>query len=395
MYTIINNSDHRKKTLTENGQVFFQRCFPIAVFNNLIKTFGLDERRKKIFFRSFCLFIVVVLILQPQDCSLRDMASASTEQGFQELTGIQAMSHTALAERLQTIPLDCMDQVLAGLKKVFKGRLKFKSPVLKAMKVFDTTTFSVSAKHYTWAAKRQTRGNIRFLFIMESYSGTPEAILDASSYLNDTTMFTQAVAVAKTGDVLVFDRGYSKFQVFESMTKAKKHFITRWKENYTWKRISTRKFNLKEKLCKGWVITTDEIGWLGMSGHANRLIVRKITCQSPSGRKKFTIITDNRSLTAAKAINMYAYRWPIEVLFRHLKSSLHLVRFPSYDRETVQVWLLFVLLSVLCIELLSFSPDDGQKTSLMTKSSPFKIRLRIARKYLRSWFININTNSSL
>ena len=107
------------------------------------------------------------------------MASASTEQGFQDLTGIQAMSYTALVERFQTIPLDCMDQVLFGLKKVFKGRLKFENPVFIAMKVFDTTTFSVSAKHYTWAAKRQTRGNIRFLFIMESYSGTPEAILDA------------------------------------------------------------------------------------------------------------------------------------------------------------------------------------------------------------------------
>ena len=100
------------------------------------------------------------MISQPQDCSLRDIASASTEQGFQELTGIQVMSHIALVERFQTIPLDCMDQVLDGLKKVFKGRLKFKSPVFKAMKVFDTTTFSVSAKHYTWATRRQTRGNI-------------------------------------------------------------------------------------------------------------------------------------------------------------------------------------------------------------------------------------------
>ena len=66
-----------------------------------------------------------------------------------------------------------------------------------------------------------------------------------------------------------------------------------------------------------------------MPCHANRLIIRKITCQSPSGRAKFTVITDDRSLTVAKAIYMYAYRWPIEVLFRHVKSSLHLVRFPS------------------------------------------------------------------
>ena len=98
-------------------------------------------------------------------------------------------------------------------------------------------------------------------------------------------MFTQAVLVADPGDGLVFDRGYSKFQVFESMMKAKKHFITRWKKNCTWERISTRKISLKEKLSNGWVIAADEIGWLGMSGHANRLIIRKITCQSSSGRK--------------------------------------------------------------------------------------------------------------
>ena len=107
------------------------------------------------------------------------------------------MSHTTLAEKLQTIPLDCMDQVLAGLKKFFKGRLKFKSPVLKAIKVFDMAIFSVSAKQYTWVVRRQLHGNMRFLFIMENHSGTSETILDASSYLNDTTMFTQAITVAK------------------------------------------------------------------------------------------------------------------------------------------------------------------------------------------------------
>ena len=68
---------------------------------------------------------------------------------------------------------------------------------------------------------------------MKSYSGTPEATLDVLSYLNDTIMFVQAVMVTELGDVLVFDRGYSKFQVFESMMKAKKHFIIRWKENYS------------------------------------------------------------------------------------------------------------------------------------------------------------------
>ena len=66
-----------------------------------------------------------------------------------------------------------------------------------------------------------------------------------------------------------------------------------------------------------------------MSDHANQLTIREITCQSLSGREKFTVITDDRDLTATKAIHMYAYRWPIEVLIRHVKSSLHLVRFPS------------------------------------------------------------------
>ena len=132
-----------------------------------------------------------------------------------------------------------------------------------------------------------------------------------------------------------------------------------------------------------------------MSDHTNRLIIRKITCRIFSGRKKFTVITDDRSLTAAKVIHMYVYRWSIEVLFRHLKSSLHLIPFPSYDRKTVQVWSLFVLLNVLCIELLGFPLDDRHKVSLMTKFSPFKVRLLIARKYLRSWFRDINNNPSL
>ncbi len=205
-----------KKPRTETSAQFFNRVFPTSLFARLNKSFGIDNNKEKTIFRTFCLFIVIVMIMHPGTHSLRDLKAYSESPTIQLLSGQQALSHTAIAERLKELPSECVKSVLDSVISQYKLKLKHKSKFPKGMKVFDCTTFSVSTKHYAWAAKRQSRGNVRFLVIMNSYSGTPDAIADASKNLNDNTMFQKAISLAKNGRYFVFDKGFNAFKLLKT-----------------------------------------------------------------------------------------------------------------------------------------------------------------------------------
>ncbi len=356
----------------------------------LNKTFGLDTNKEKTKFRAFCLFIIITMINHPGTLSLRELKSQSEMENTQLLSGQQPLSHTAIGERLKELPSECLRCVLNSVIRKYKRTLKHKSKFPKGMKVFDITTYSVSAEHYSWASERQSRANVRFLVGMNSYSGTPDAIADASSNLNDNYHFQKAVSLLKNARYLVFDKGFNKFKTLKDIVLKGKHFVTRWKENYVFDFINARKLNPNEKLDGNWKIEADEIGYIGSDDNNTKLRVRRITCRDTKSKKSFVVMTSDLVLPASKIVQMYAFRWPIEVLFRHIKSSLHIIHLPSHNPVGVMNWLLFAFLSLVIIQLLANEathPKDTQ--SLMYRSTPFKPVLRLVQQILDHWIVEL------
>ena len=386
---LMKDDRHQKKPLTQDAAVFFKRLFPCLLFVRINKVFGLDKHTQKLRFRSFCLFLIAVIIFQPQDVSLRGLANSSQKQGVQILTGQESVSHTAIAERLKQIPTESLEMVLNTLILQLKKRLKYKSRTLRQMKVFDVTNFSVSEKHYQWAAKRQSRRNIRFLFVMDCYSGAPDTIIDASKNLNDNTVFQEAISSAKRGKILVFDKGFNRFSCFKQILEAQMHFITRWKKNYEFNHTYTRKINVNERLEKDWILKKDDIGYIGVKKDDTGICVRKIECWNPQLKKTFTILTSERNLAPNKLVQMYVYRWPIEVLFRHIKSTMNVIHFPSRDPQGVHNWMLFIVLSILCIENLTLKKKQDHTTSLMMRGHQFKTKLRETQLIFHHWMLEL------
>ncbi len=101
-------------------------------------------------------------------------------------------------------------------------------------------------------------------------------------------------------------------------------------------------------------------------------------------------MTDDLTLPASKVVQMYAYRWPIEVLFRHIKSSLGVIHLPSHDRVGVMNWILLVFLSVVLIQLLECESSHSEDTdSLMYRKTSFKEIFRLVRNILDQWILEL------
>ena len=381
------------KPITENAQSFFKRIIPINLSTHINKSFGLDTNKIKIFFRSFCIFIVLAIINQSKNLSLRDLESLSKKKSMQMLSGQQSISHTSIAENLKSIPSQCLRSILEQVSSLFKSKLQYKRLFPKGMKVFDVTSYSVSAKHYAWAAKRQSRANLRFLFLMDSNSGTPDSIIDASSNLNDNKVFGKAIEVANRGRYFVFDKGFNSFTIFKKLLKNGQHFITRWKKNYVFEKLLNRKINLNQKLEGDWILETDEVGILGKNEKNKGITVRKITCRNVKTNDSFIVMADDRQLPANKIVQMYAYRWPIEVYFRHIKSNLHIIHFPSHDQNGVMNWMLLTIISIIKIQLMANESYDKSEINLMFRKTPFKPIIRIAQQIIDHWTLLLFQNS--
>ena len=98
-------------------------------------------------------------------------------------------------------------------------------------------------------------------------------------------------------------------------------------------------------------------------------------------------MTDERNIAANKIITMYVYRWPIEVMFRHIKTNLHIIHFPSHDPQGVRNWMLFVILSILFIQFMTLEGRSDYTISIMARKSKFKPLIRETQIKIDEWII--------
>ena len=124
-----------------------------------------------------------------------------------------------------------------------------------------------------------------------------------------------------------------------------------------------------------------------VSKENKELTIRRITCRNKKDGSTFVVMTDERNWAANKIVTMYVYRWPIEVLFRHIKTNLNVIHFPSHDPQGVRNWMLFVMLSLIFVLTVTLDGRSDYRISLMARNSQFKPLLRLTQILIDSWMI--------
>jgi putative transposase len=146
-------------------------------------------------------------------------------------------------------------------------------------------------------------------------------------------------------DVAVFDRGYTDYAYFASLTGQKVWFVTRLKKNAKFRRV-------KKNGTTGKNIVSDYE--IIIPGYSKEKPLRKIIVRDPETGKKITLLTNNMKRAASTVSGVYKDRWQIELFFKAIKQNLKIKRFYGNSKNAVmtQIWialivyLLFYLLKV-------------------------------------------------
>lgn len=157
---------------------------------------------------------------------------------------------------------------------------------------------------------------------------------------NERPLVPPLVAELPAGSLLVMDRGYTSFALFDTLVADGFHLLTRYDKTFTVTHTLTKAQGVYDELgfCGRW--RADQGGTL----------LRRITVPVPGGRPRtyLTSVLDPAVLPPSVVAQVYARRWDVEMAFKTIKRGLglQLIWSTQWSMIALQVWATLVIFQI-------------------------------------------------
>ncbi len=204
---------------------------------------------------------------------------------------------------------------------------------------FDSSTITLFVDVFKGAGRNtltgKKKGGLKIHTKMPLTGFVPDLVTLSAAACNDKAFLGQ-LEVEK-GAVYIFDKGYAHYQVWGEWTKQGVFYVTRLNENAGYEILSGQ-LNHISQYADGGIISDQRI--LLKDGPEARLVIFK---DYASG-KTLQFLSNMFDYEAMTIIQLYKYRWNIEVLFKQLKQNFELCYFFSDSSEGIktQIWIALI-----------------------------------------------------
>jgi hypothetical protein len=233
-----------------------------------------------------------------------------------------------------------------------KRKFRFKNPLLS----LDATVIDLCATMFDWAKFRRTKGAVKL-----------HLLLDHDGYLPSFAVITEGkkheIRVARQmqfarGTILAFDRGYTDYAWFMSLTEQGVYFVTRLKENADYDVVEKREIPQRRGVLR------DEVVFFYKLAQASKeSFFRRIEFYDEERDRVLVFLTNHLELAAATVAAIYKERWQIELFFRALKQSLRVKTFVGTSANALKTQLWTALIAMLLVKYLQLRSTFGWSLS--------------------------------
>lgn len=262
------------------------------------------------------------------------------------------LTDKAIASRLRTLPAELFWRVLFELLPLMQKRWQERERPLPP--------------ELAWARKQYTEVGacdgstldalLRKVGLLADAAVTPLAgrmlaLLDLCCHLprriwyepdaeaHDQRFWPQILSSLKAGSLLIFDLGFTNFQVFTELTKAQVTFITRAKSNLAYQ---------VERTLLRTAAVHDEVVWIG-SGEQRQLVRLVQVLYRGKWYRYLSNELDDKTLPVHYLVALYWQRWRIEDAYNTVKRLLGLAYFwcgaqNAVEMQVAATWILFATL---------------------------------------------------
>ena len=254
-------------------------------------------------------------------------------------------------------------------------------PLLGSLVIQDSPFLRLSLRLAGWlpTLRRADGSGVRVQLWLHPGLDLPEVVELTSIKINDRGSWNRTVLgdpvrlASLAGQTLVVDLGYYSHVGFRRLFAAGVHLVTRFYPGTTVTVEDDRPIQPPLADVDGGriAVVADQRVTLGSPNNRTSVVLpglRLVTAdvlprvktghRSPTPRR-YEIVTDRWDLTAAEVVQVYLWRWQIELFLRWLKRHLQLPRFLGFSENAVElsVWLAILvhLLTVLAARALGMA----------------------------------------
>jgi hypothetical protein len=319
------------------------------LFERLVRVTNAEKAAKG--FRCWEQLVAMLFCQLAQAKSLREMVGGlqCCEGKLRHLGVESAPVRSTLSYANSRRPWQLFEKLFYQLVDTCRGaapgkKFRFKNRLLS----LDSTIIELCVTMFDWAKFQKTKGAVKLHLLLDHDGYLPTYALITDGKTADLTV-AQQLTLPK-GSVVVMDRGYIDYQMFERWCAEGVFFVTRLKDNAYC--IATEHRPVPEH---STILSDDLIEFQVFQ--AGRKVVhtyRRVEVWLPDKEETLVLLTNHLSFGPTTIAAIYKERWQIELFFQALKQNLKVKTFVGTSANAVQIQIWTALISMMLLKYLQF-----------------------------------------
>jgi len=342
------------------GQHIFSQVTSLCKRNHLsaiIQQTKADRYYKHL--RCYEHFISMLYCVISGATSLREIVSGlGIAQGKLNHLGIDYVPpRSTLSDGNMNRPANVFKSIYQHLYQKYKPNLSdstLPQGVIQKLFLMDATVFSLfkailktSGRHSDNGKKK---GGIKKNTVIEGSSLMPCFIQFSAAADNDQQIYK--VLSLPEGSYVVFDKGYNNYRQFANFTQSGIYFVTRQKDNAVYSSQYECLYDTDDPHPD--ILKEESIlqSYKDANGEQKTVRLRRIAWWDEQREVLYELITNNFLLEAMTIVQLYKYRWQIELFFKKLKQNFPLQYFVGDNQNAIEIQIWCALIALLLLSVL-------------------------------------------
>ena len=277
--------------------------------------------------------------------SLREIIGGmASQETFLYHLGTRLMKRSSLAYANAHRPWQLYQtvfyQLLSRCRLLQQGhKFRFKHKLLS----IDASVIELCASVFDWAKFRRTKGAVKLHLTLDHDGYLPSYACISTGKVHEINIARKLTWPAAT--IITFDRAFMDFEWFASLIRQGVWFVTRAKDNLSYRVVKRLIPPLNRNILKDEIIVL-----AGFYSYQDcPFPLRRIASLDPKTGETVELLTNLLHFGASTSSAIYKDRWQIEILFRNLKQYLRIKTFvgTSANALQIQIWTALVVYLLL------------------------------------------------
>lgn len=233
-------------------------------------------------------------------------------------------------------------------------RFRFKNPLMS----IDASVIQLCANSCDWARYCRAKGAVKLHLQLDHRGYLPVWAAVTAGNVHEVNLLKDRSF--EPGTIVVFDRGYVDYGLFNRFCEEGVYFVTREKKN-----MRSEIDEIRQTPERGNVLLDQVVKLKGKAADQCPHRLRRIMIRDEE-QGLLTFLTNHLDFGPTTIADIYKDRWQIEAFFKALKQNLQIKSFvgTSFNAIATQIWT--ALIAILMLKLMQMRSKHGWSLSNLT-----------------------------